>query len=76
MYSYNAKLYIYSNCNISYLGLMSPSSYAGARSLVKALMDLPYSGKSRLLHQPVKVRYLKSFEREMKPFVLYNYVFP
>ena len=40
------------------LGDIKPSSYAGASNLVKALTDLPYSGKSRLLHQPVIVRYL------------------
>ena len=40
------------------LGLIRPSSQAGARSLVKARMDFPYSGNKRLLHHPVRVRYL------------------
>ena len=39
------------------LGLIKPSSYAGANKRVKARMDLPYSGNKRLLHHPVKVRY-------------------
>ena len=39
------------------LGLIKPSSYAGANKRVKARMDFPYSGNKRLLHHPVKVRY-------------------
>ena len=39
------------------LGLIKPSSYAGASKRVKARMDFPYSGNKRLLHHPVKVRY-------------------
>ena len=40
------------------LGLISPSSYAGANKRVKARIDFPYSGNKRLLHHPVSVRYL------------------
>ena len=39
------------------LGLIRPSSYAGANKRVKARIDFPYSGNKRLLHHPVSVRY-------------------
>ena len=39
------------------LGLIKPSSYAGASKRVNARIDFPYSGNNRLLHHPVNVRY-------------------